>query len=201
MIHDAYQRWQRSKTFQTLVLRGRTRVSNTALSWLSQAAVELVDKLTYESAQETTTAVIYHFCKQEGMADDDHMHTTLSRLVYQLLQARPSVLDERSTYASYTSQLESVSWQKRQLKAVCTLLVDAMSAFQTVYVIIDRPEMCTSGKSGLAKMLEALQMAEGVVVKVFVVADGDETDDADLGDWRDAASGSGFEVLDELDQQ
>jgi len=201
MNQNAYRRWQQSKTFQTLVLRGRTRVSNTALSWLSQAAVELVDKLKHDFAQDKTTAVIYHFCKREGMLEDDHMHTTLSRLVYQLLQARPSVLDERSTYASYTSQLESASWHKQQLKAACKLLVDAVGAFNTVYVVIDRPETCKGGKGGLRKALEALQQAEGVLVKVFVVADGDEADDADLNDWRDAAGEGGFEVLDGLDQK
>lgn len=135
------------------------------------------------------------------MPDDDHMHLALSRLVYQLLHARPSILDNDTTYNSYESQLESTFWKKRQLKSACKMLTDTMCAFETVYVVLDRPEMCTSGKGGLPKLLEMLQETQGVAVKTFIVVDGDEADEADLKDWMDAAGAGGLHIIRGLDQE
>jgi hypothetical protein len=171
----------------------------TALSWLSHAAVQLVDKLKEEYGEDKDTVIVYHFCKVENMLEDDHMHTTLSRLIYQLLQSRPSILHERNTYASFKDSLESPSWKKQQVKAACKLLVEGLNQFKSVYLVLDRPEACKGGVSGLTKLLEQVSEAE-CTVKTFVVVDKDECDDSNLEDWRDAVNDGVFTVLDDLDQ-
>ncbi|KAF2107680.1 hypothetical protein BDV96DRAFT_693181 [Lophiotrema nucula] len=200
--HEAYQKWETSKGSSTLVLRGRT-TTRTALSWLSQAAVELIDELKQDRHEDKDTAVVYHFCKREGMPEDDHMHTTITRLLHQLLKLRPSILHNRSTYASFSDKLEDPSWQKRQVKEASSLFAAALKEFRTAYIIIDRPEMCTGGSNGLAKLLEKVaDEIEGECrVRFLLIVDKDECDEADLDDWKEKVGDGAFAVIDDLDQR
>jgi hypothetical protein len=195
---EAYQTWRQSKQSRTIILRGRTRQKRSPLSWLSPAAVELVERLDKEEGGNAT--VVYHFCKREGMAEDDPMHTTIARTIYQLLEARPRVLQNRVTYQDYVTRLKSDKWQQKHLKTACELCVSVLNHFERVYLILDRPEECTSGTLGLSTLLEAAQKAE-CVLKAFVIVDKDRTINGEVDDWRDAARPGTIDVMDNLDQE
>jgi len=195
--HETYKAWRRSKQSRTLILRGRT-AARTPLSWLSPAAVELVDRLR-DDDEGGTSVVVYHFCKREGMYQDDPMHTVISRIIYQLLEAKPSILQDRATYQEYATRFKSDKWQQKHLKTACELCVSILNHFELVYLILDRPEECIPGGQGLSKLLEAAQEAK-CVLKTFVVVDKDRTLGCEVDDWKEAALPDTVDVIDDLDQ-
>ena len=195
-----FKSWKTSPQSKVLVLRGRTAGSITPLSWLSNAAIDLVEQLTQENNERKDSGVVYHFCKREGMEEDDSMHTTISRLVHQLLSQRPAILENRSKYLSLSSQFKSPDWTKGQLKSACKVLFEILDEFVTMYLVIDRPECCRGGVSGLAKVLEAGQSSR-CVLKYFFVVDKDQCSQDDLNDWKDAVGESAWEIVDNQDQR
>jgi hypothetical protein len=196
---EAYKAWRQSEQSRTIILRGQTQARiRSPLSWLSPAAVELIERLHKEEGDNTT--IVYHFCKRESMADDDLMQVTIARIIYQLLEAQPSMLQDRATYQDYTTRLKSDRWQQKHLKTACELCVDILNHFERVYLILDRPEECRSGISGLSILLEEAQEAK-CVLKTFIVVEKDRTKSGEVNDWRDAASPGTMDIIDNLDQK
>jgi len=194
LAHDkVYQKWRQSKQSHTIILRGGTRQTRSPLSWLSPAAVELVQKLRVEEGENA--AIAYHFCKREDMAEDDHMHTVVARITYQLLEQRASILHSRQTYEGCLGKLKSNKWRDKEMTTACDLFVDTLNHFELVYLILDRPEECRAGESGLAKLLQAAQRTK-CVQKVFIVVDKDRTKEG-VDDWTDIGT---VDVIDNLDQ-
>ncbi|PYI10655.1 hypothetical protein BO78DRAFT_450392 [Aspergillus sclerotiicarbonarius CBS 121057] len=192
--NESYQCWRQSDKSRTLILRGRTAQTNTALSWLSSAAVELVNTLQTE---EGSGMVAYYFCRREGM-EDDHMHTAIARMVYQLFRTRPAMLKDRRTYQGWVDLLESTKWQKKDLKTACKLFVSVLDQLDRVYLILDRPETCKAGDPGLSRILEESQRS-ACILKTFVVVDKDTADRGEVESWKESARAKTLDIID-LDQ-
>jgi hypothetical protein len=133
------------------------------------------------------------------MSQDDPMHTVISRIIYQLLEARPSILQDKATYKDHETRLKSDKWQQKYVKTACELCVSILNHFELVYLIMDRPDECIPGGQGLSKSLEAAQEAK-CVLKTFVVVDKDRTLGSEVDDWKEAALPGTVDVIDDLDQ-
>ncbi|PWY80839.1 hypothetical protein BO94DRAFT_576761 [Aspergillus sclerotioniger CBS 115572] len=190
-----YQSWRQSDQSRTLILRGRTAQTNSPLSWLSSAAVELVESLRTEEGDSVMIA--YYFCRREGM-EDDHMHTALARMVYHLFKMRPAMLKDRQTYQAWVDILESTKWQKKDIKTACELFVSVLDQLDRVYLILDRPETCKAGDPGLSRILEESQRS-ACVLKTFVVVDKDTADRGEVESWKESARAKTLDIID-LDQ-
>ncbi|RAL02617.1 uncharacterized protein BO80DRAFT_27726 [Aspergillus ibericus CBS 121593] len=191
---EAYQLWRQSDKSRTLILRGRTSQINSPLSWLSSAAVELVNALRTEG---DSGMIAYYFCRREGM-DDDHMHTAIARMVYQLFKAQPAMLKDRRTYQKWVDVLESTKWGKKDIKTACELFVSVLDQLDRVYLILDRPETCKGGDPGLSRILEESQRS-ACILKTFVVVDKDTADRGEVESWKESARAKSLDVID-LDQ-
>ncbi|KAI9711041.1 MAG: hypothetical protein M1820_002479 [Bogoriella megaspora] len=191
-----YQSWRSSSSSQTLILHGSTRTAaQTPLSWLSNAAIELIGDLS--SSSESVT--IYYFGLREGMPAQKSMHTVLSTLIYQLLSARPQLLEDRTRYQKYHSQLTSGDWVAKKVRPACALFVDVLSHFQSVYLIFDRPEECKGCDSGVQMLLQMTRDLPCMIKTLFVV-DKDRKDRESLDDWVEVAAIGTVDVLGGLDQ-
>ncbi|KAI9692347.1 MAG: hypothetical protein M1822_006578 [Bathelium mastoideum] len=196
--YSEYKTWRQSKEMRSLILRGKTISRHTPLSWLSPVAVELIDMIPkFETSKGTT--VLFGFCKREYRAEKMHMHTLVSRMILQLLEAQPELLQDQEIYQKYATLLTSREWQEQGLKTACKLCVDILSHFSLVYLIIDRLEECRSGESGLIILLEMVE-ENNIPLKTLVIVDKDQAEGGQVENWQGSLKSHPVDVIDGLDQ-
>ncbi|KAF2142279.1 uncharacterized protein K452DRAFT_16706 [Aplosporella prunicola CBS 121167] len=186
-----YETWFQSTIAQTLVIRGSTsRGLRTPLSWLSNAAIELIEKLESENA-----VVAYYFCclEADGTSQKLGMADILCKVIYQLFEAKPDLLQDEELEQNYLVPIRNRTWDN---KYVCELLVNIVKRIGIVYLVLDRPEDCKGGIRVLSRLFEKAKEA-GCILKTMIVFDRDRTDFSQVEELQDA---EGFSYIDDLNQ-
>jgi hypothetical protein len=191
--HDLYKSWRQSPRSRTLILRGATQQTRSLLSWLSPVTIELIHK---NRDEDPNSVIAYHFCKRENMPENEHMHTSIARITYQLLEQRPRILQKNSSFDKYVQRVHSEKWRSQHLDTACDVFLDVINHFEQVFLILDRPEECKAGESGLSKLLHVIAGSH-CVVKTLVVVDKLRTEDG-LPSWAEPGL---VDVIDDLDQR
>ncbi len=134
--HEHYMDWEKNGS-SLLVLFGRNESGMQTIedSWLSPVALELI-----ESLLESNKWVAYCLCTQSSSHNG-----LLSALLYQLLETNPAVLrkgDDLQDIDRLLSQRGSKEDRVRALRQAVLRVIDLFD--DTVYLVIDRPELCSN---------------------------------------------------------
>ena len=163
-----YKHWRAARS-SLLVLHGSNHpsVPNISQSWLSLAAMDLVNNLLNDDVPGGI--VCWHIC-----SNTETLEYALSQVMSQLMGSNPTVLrrestqqliesslvpprdsddsgdDEEEEESEHASRTRAVRSQRKVLEG----RLDAMAAFirrcrgRPVYLVIDRPEQCTNASDG-----------------------------------------------------
>ena len=170
-----YQRWDAARS-SLLFLHGRNDASwPMPQSWLSLAAVDLVDRLR---ESETKPLVVFQRCGPEDAAED-----VVKEMISQLLDLEPSVVREADDMRDLEARIaggevgEVVPLYRREEAGEERNLLDEYAAALTrivercpraVHLVVNRPELCGGEKMwGFVKAM--LRLVDETEVKVMLV--------------------------------
>jgi hypothetical protein len=162
-----YKKWEAARS-SLLVLHGANdgRIVEIGASWLSPVAVDQVCVLN-EELSGPKCSVAYCFCQET-----DTPQNVICTIIYQLLQQRPKVLREGSDLEFIKLRIGGKEGSREnldQLREVLLRIVDRID--NTVYLVIDRPELCGRNmETRLLRTIFRIVKEAKTEVKVLVVA-------------------------------
>ena len=163
---SAFDHWDRNPESCIMLLRGSTVVTNVDYSWLSPVIFHLIGR--YHAQGRT---VVFNCCHTRlHMDKDTPIHAVISSLVYQLLEAKKSVLQDRSRFQELKQNFSDSQWQANRPELPFAILHELLNAFQEVYILLDRVDRIKGDADRFMKHLLVLIEKCNCKIKVFLVA-------------------------------
>lgn len=129
----AVSRWEKSMTSHMLLLQGLTTVTTVDFSWLSPAVHHLIAQ--YRAMNHV---VVSHCCHDRvHMEKDTPVNFVLSSVMYQLLEAKASILHYRPNFEDLKQKFSDPKWRGNTTSLFATL-EKLLAMFEEVYIMLDR---------------------------------------------------------------
>ncbi|KAL8714530.1 MAG: hypothetical protein Q9220_001478 [cf. Caloplaca sp. 1 TL-2023] len=125
--------WEGSQRSCIMLLHGKTVNARGGCSWLSPATFNLVDR--YRDQKRTT---IFHTCHEAAMVKDIPLHTVVSSLVYQLLEAKASILRDERRHQELGRKIIDRGWTAPRAGKAFEVLSELLQRFGHVHILVDR---------------------------------------------------------------
>lgn len=144
-----------------LLLFGRNETGiGTHHSWLSPVAVELAETL-FDSGDP----VAYEGCRKSST-----LEVGISRLIYQLLERNPALIKRAIDFQEIESQLSQTGDEEEKLEALRLALLRIINLHdQRIYIILDRPDVCSGSCLQYITMMLSLVKDATKELKIMIV--------------------------------
>ena len=195
---DVFQSWLKSKSSSLFLIHGLTLNSRTGFSWLSPAALDVVDWLNTQTSKDPKKVVIYglaHTSAWTAPSAKPAAHMMISRLMLGLLDQYPSYLLDPTNLSGLRNRIQSPEYRASNPRVSCKTLSDVMGRCSTceLYVVLDRIDACDcTAVAFIERLLELVLDCESTV-KLFVVAGG--LGNFEVGDITEVKEGERFRIL------
>lgn len=162
----SFNHWDKCSNSCMFLLHGRTAVTTRDYSWLSPAVFHLI-----QVYRDQNRSVIFHCCHDQlFMEQDTPSHIVVSSLVYQLLEARPSVVRDQPRYQDLSRKFSDPTWHANQPRIPFAVLGELLDSFPEVYILLDRIDRIKGDADRFLDPLAKLVKESRCRLKVFLVA-------------------------------
>lgn len=166
MQEPAFRQWEDSHKSSMILLQGRTAITSRDYSYLSPAIFHLVDQHQVQGHQ-----VIFHCCHDRVFMDKDTpVHVVLSSLVFQLLNAKSSILRDQLRFEDLKRRFKDPAWRLASPKPGFVVLGKLLGLFTEIYIFLDRVDRIKGSPDRLLDPLANLVKTSRCKVKVFLTA-------------------------------
>ena len=166
MQEAVFKQWDDSRKSCIMLLQGRTAITSGDYSWLSPATFQVID---LHHTQDCL--VISHCCHDQiFMEQDTRIHFVLLSLVYQVLDARSSILRDQQRFGELRRKFSDRSWRANSAKEAFTVLSELVEPFLNVYIILDRVDRIKGDPDIFIDPLVNLVKWSKSTIKVFITA-------------------------------
>ena len=166
MQEDVFMKWETQRRSALMVLYGRTAVTRTDLSWLSPMIFYLVDR--YRGSKQT---VACHCCHDPVFMDRvTPAYAVISNIIYQLLEAHPSLLRDQTRYQRIYERISEPEWRATPPKTPFSLLGELLNEFTSAYILLDRIDRINGELYRFMEPLAQLIKNHKCKVKILVLA-------------------------------
>ena len=104
------------------------------------------------------------------MEEDVPAQTVLSSIIYQLLQARMTILRDQSRYQALSDRISDVTWRAPDLKAPFAVLHELLNDERDVFIILDRVDHIKGQSYHWMQPFVNLMKESNCKLKIFLVA-------------------------------
>ena len=162
---ESFKNWESNSNSSLFLLHGRTAITKTDYSWLSPTVFDLIGRY-----RDQHCVVIYHLCHDRVfMEQDTSSSVVISSLIYQLLKANTSILDQ-SRYQEFSRKFSDPAWCAGQSQHLFAVMGDLLNLFTEVYILLDRVDRIKGDADRFMDPLLGLMKRSKCKVKVFLVA-------------------------------
>ncbi|KAH9204345.1 hypothetical protein DL95DRAFT_418332 [Leptodontidium sp. 2 PMI_412] len=166
---EPFKSWKASAESGLLLLKGKTHNTRTGFSWLSIAALDLIDDVN----RDHDSYLVYCLVSTSvWMENNSKARATIviSKIIRQLLERKPVIVQDPARYFHLRDRFSSESWQVSR-KAPFDLLIELLTEFPKTYIILDRIDRCDYYHINFLDQLLRVIRECSTIVKIFVVLD------------------------------
>lgn len=162
---ESFKNWESNSNSSLFLLHGRTALTKTDCSWLSPTIFDLIGRY-----RDQRSVVIFHLCHDRVfMEKDTPSSVVISSLIYQLLEANTTILDQ-SKYEELSRKFLDPRWRAGQSQFLFAVMGDLLNIFSEVYILLDRVDRIKGDADRFLDPLLGLMKRSKCKVKVFLVA-------------------------------
>lgn len=162
----AFDCWEKSAKSHILLLRGSTVVTTVDFSWLSPAVLHLIDQ--YRAKDRLVVSYCCH--DRVHMEKDTPLHVVLSSLIYQLLEAKASILQDRPRFEELKQKFSDPKWRANTATLPFAILKELLTMFEEVYIMLDRIDRIKGDADRFINPLVRMVAESKCKLKVLLVA-------------------------------
>ena len=170
-----YQSWRESPSSCLLILAGMTMEEGqsykSTLSWLSPAALHMVDTLSTEDKR-----VIFYCCHTGFHLQNPHTRSIVSNVLYRLIALQPELVRHR--IQDLKAKVHSTEWNSSNDNTATRYCFDVLSEIlenfpkgSEIYIVLDRIDLCKDPKYRFIAALQRVISKSRIALKVALVMD------------------------------
>lgn len=166
MRNSSFRKWEENTKASMMLLYGRTGIPTRDYCWLSPAVFHLIK--VYRARNHV---VIFHCCHDRiFMEQDTQAEVVLSSLIYQLLQAKATILRDQPRYHELNRKFSDPKWRTIPSRMPFAVLGDLLDGFPEVYILLDRIDRIKGQADRFLDPFTNMIKRSECVIKVFLVA-------------------------------
>ncbi|KAL8948420.1 MAG: hypothetical protein Q9222_005398 [Ikaeria aurantiellina] len=123
--------WEGSQRSCMMLLHGKTVNPRGGCSWLSPATFHLIDRYHDQMT-------VFHTCHEAAMEKDTQLHTVISSLIYQLVEAKASILRDERRHQELGRKIIDRGWTASNAGKAFEVLGELLAEFGSVHILVDR---------------------------------------------------------------
>ena len=164
--NETYINWENSPKSSLMLIHGTTELKKGDYSWLSPAMFHFIKHF-----KDQRKFVLFHCCHDRNyMEPDTPPYVVLSSLIFQILEARTTILHDSSQYQELLSKVSDPAWQASSPQSAFDVLNKLLGSLPEVYLFLDRIDRIKGSASRFLESLGELVKNSGNVLKVLLVA-------------------------------
>ncbi|MCJ1383605.1 hypothetical protein MMC17_006719 [Xylographa soralifera] len=161
-----FKHWETSGRSCMMLLSGKTAATRTDFSWLTPATLYVADQ-----CRENSRLTAIHCCHDEAFMEEDvPAQTVLSSIIYQLLEAKVTILRDQSRYQALSARISDAAWRASDLKAQFAVLHELLNDERNVYILIDRVDRIKGQPDRWVQPFVKLMKDSNCKLKILLVA-------------------------------
>jgi hypothetical protein len=178
--NQQYAYWKAVDRSGLLILKGRTLDEQTGLSWLSPAAIKVLNLVRNEANYAIAYCLVGTSAWMQP-GSEPPAHKVISKIIWQLLERKPDLVGNPDRLEDVRDRIQRQNWTHQIPKQPCGLLSELLSAFPKACIVIDRVDRADCDP--VAFVNELLRVIEKcpTIVKIFVVLGDSFDSEFDMG--------------------
>ncbi|KAI4142990.1 MAG: hypothetical protein L6R39_004752 [Caloplaca ligustica] len=163
---NAFARWENANASSMILLHGTTAIKKGDYSWISPAVSRLIARY-----RDQHKSVFFHLCHDSAfMEQDTPLQVIFSSLIYQFLEANPSVLHETSMYQELCSKFSDAEQNASPAQTALDVLKKLLDMLPETYLLLDRVDRIKGKASSFMGLLVKLIRESRGKTKILLVA-------------------------------